>query len=132
ILDLLSTSVLTLENMTQLEMGYCESGTLLKFLQFTPNMESLAVTVSGSGVNEDAFTLNLVPHCLLLHLKKIEVRDFTGHPQELKFVKYFWKNARILQVLIIQSGTSKSIVELETETQIMEVLLKYHRADIAP
>ncbi|KAI3877777.1 hypothetical protein MKX03_019217 [Papaver bracteatum] len=130
--NVLSTSVprvSAFESMIHLETGYSHADTVLKFLQFTPNLESLAI-VPGlfNKVNEDAFTSNLVPSCLLLHLKTIEVREFEGQPEELKLVKYIWTNARILQVLIIQSGTSKTIVALEKKTQIMEMLLMNPRA----
>ncbi|KAI3850675.1 hypothetical protein MKW98_030735 [Papaver atlanticum] len=130
--NVLSTSVPRVpafESMIHLETEYSHADTVLKFLQFTPNLESLAI-VGGwfNKVNEDAFTSNLVPSCLLLHLKTIEVRKFEGRPEELKLVKYIWTNARILQVLIIQSGTSKTIVALEKKTQIMEMLLMNPRA----
>ncbi|KAI3899484.1 hypothetical protein MKW92_036761 [Papaver armeniacum] len=131
--NVLSTSVPrlpTFENMIHLETDYSQADTVLKFLQFTPNLESLAFVQKGwcNKVNEDAFTSNLVPPCLPLHLKTIEVRKFEGWPEELKLVKYIWKNARILQVLIILSGTIKTIAALEKKTQIMEMLLMNPRA----
>ncbi|KAI3905782.1 hypothetical protein MKW92_024538 [Papaver armeniacum] len=114
--NVLSTSVPrlpTFENMIHLETDYSQADTVLKFLQFTPNLESLAIVRKGwcDKVNEDAFTSNLVPPCLPLHLKTIEVRKFEGRLEELKLVKYIWKNARILQ-----------------KTQIMEMLLMNPRA----
>ncbi|RZC51619.1 hypothetical protein C5167_020036 [Papaver somniferum] len=121
---------LPLKTIFILETEYSQADTVLKFLQFTPSLEALAIVQKGwcNKFNEDAFTSNLVPRCLLLHLKTIEIQKFEGSPEELKLVKYFWKNARILQVLIIQSGTIKTIAALEKKTQIMELLLMNPRA----
>ncbi|KAI3896399.1 hypothetical protein MKW92_046974 [Papaver armeniacum] len=131
LIDILSTSLPTFENLIHLETEFTRAYTLLKFLEFTPNLESLVI-VPRRCLNmdtEEASTSNLVPRCLLLHLQTIKVRKFKGHPEELKLVKCFLKNGRTLQVLLIESAiTSKSVAELEKKNQIMEWLLKYPKA----
>ncbi|KAI3850673.1 hypothetical protein MKW98_030733, partial [Papaver atlanticum] len=127
LVNVLSASVPTFEYLIHLETNYIRANTMLNFLQFTPNLESLVIV--QAKINEDAFTSNLVPRCLLRNLKTIKVQMFEGLPEELQLVKYFLKNARVLQVLIIESGiTSKSVAELKRGTQIMQRLLMYPRA----
>ncbi|KAI3899482.1 hypothetical protein MKW92_036759 [Papaver armeniacum] len=127
LVNVLSESVPTFENLIHLQTDYIQANKMIKFLQFTPNLESLVIF--QAEVNEDAFTSNIVPRCLLRHLKTIKVQKFEGLPEELQLVKYFLKNARVLQVLVIESGiTSKSVAELKKRTKIMQRLLMYPRA----
>ncbi|KAI3905783.1 hypothetical protein MKW92_024539 [Papaver armeniacum] len=127
LVNVVSASVPTFENLIHLETDYIRAKTVLKFLQFTPNLESLVIV--QAKLDEDAFTSNLVPRCLLRHLQTIKVQKFEGLPEELQLVKYFLKNARVLQVLIIESEiTSKSVAELKKRTKIMQRLLMYPRA----
>ncbi|KAI3979558.1 hypothetical protein MKX01_001750 [Papaver californicum] len=132
LIDILSTSLPTFENLIHLETEFTRAETLLKFLQFTPNLESLVIVRRPclDIATEDVFTSDLVvPRCLLLHLKTIKVRKFEGSTEELKLVKCFLKNGRILQMLIIESGiTSKSIAGLEKKNRIMELLVMYPKA----
>ncbi|KAI3886706.1 hypothetical protein MKX03_011128 [Papaver bracteatum] len=89
----------------------------------------LSAGLSRNTVDENAFTSNLVPRCLLLHLRTIKVRKFKGVPEELNLVKYFLENARILEVLILESGTtSKSVRGFGKNDEIMELDLMYPRA----
>ncbi|XP_026449152.1 F-box/FBD/LRR-repeat protein At1g16930-like [Papaver somniferum] len=131
LINILSTSLPTFENLIHLETEFTRAYTLLKFLQFTPNLESLTI-VRRRCVNidtEDSSASYLVPRCLLLHLRTIKVRKFEGLQEEVKLVKCFLKNGRTLQVLLIESAiTSKSVAELEKKNQIMELLLKYPKA----
>ncbi|OVA07777.1 F-box domain [Macleaya cordata] len=74
--------------------------TLLDFLRFSPNLESLVFAQGFDQClsnNDDSWKLNLVPQCLLLHLKQVEIREFCGHPGELNMVKLLLKNARVLK-----------------------------------
>ncbi|KAI3850674.1 hypothetical protein MKW98_030734, partial [Papaver atlanticum] len=99
------SSVPIFENLIYLETKYIQAESILKLLQFTPNLESLVI------------------------VRTIEVRTFEGLRDQLQLVKYFLKNARILEGLIIESRyTSKSAAELERETQTKELLLMYPRA----
>ncbi|KAI3968364.1 hypothetical protein MKW92_042688 [Papaver armeniacum] len=121
----------TFENLVHLETECLNADTMLRFLQFTPNLESLVIVggLPRNTVNENAITLNIVPRCLLLHLTTIKVRRFEGVPEELKLVKYFLENARILQVLILESRfTSKSVLGFGKNDEIMELDLMYPRA----
>ncbi|MCL7022865.1 hypothetical protein MKW94_003656 [Papaver nudicaule] len=125
-----STTVSTFENLMHLKMEYTQGDTILEFLKFTPNLESLVIAQYLSRtVNKDAITLSLVPRCLLLHLKTIEVREFKERSEELKLVKCFLENAIVLQMLTIKSGmTPNSVAELEMKTRMTELLQMYPRA----
>ncbi|KAI3886709.1 hypothetical protein MKX03_011131 [Papaver bracteatum] len=132
LVNVIPARVPTFENLVHLETEFLLADTMLKFLQFTPKLESLGVIVgelSNNTVNENVFTSNLVPRCLLLHLRTIKVRKFKGLQEELKLVKYFLENARILEVLILEIGTtSKSVPGFEKNDEIMELDLMYPRA----
>ncbi|KAI3968363.1 hypothetical protein MKW92_042687 [Papaver armeniacum] len=130
LVNVIPARVPTFENI-HLETEFLHADTMLKFLQFTPNLESLVIVggLPRNTVNENAITLNIVPRCLLLHLTTIKVRKFEGVPEELKLVKYFLENARILELLILESGfTSKSVPGFEKNDEIMELDLMYPRA----
>ncbi|KAI3954333.1 hypothetical protein MKW92_002480 [Papaver armeniacum] len=130
LVNVIPARVPTFENLVHLETECLNADTMLRFLQFTPNLESLVIVVGlpRNTVNENAITLNIVPRCLL-HLTKIKVRKFEGLQEELKLVKYFLENARILEVLIIESGTTlKSVPGFEKNDEIMELDLMYPRA----
>ncbi|KAI3958509.1 hypothetical protein MKW92_026417 [Papaver armeniacum] len=127
--NVLSTSFPTLDSLLYLEMVDYQVSTILKFLQFSPNLITLVIDEVFYIENEDALTLDTVPHCLLLHLKSIEIQKFEGQPEELNFVKYILGNARVLEKLILESETtSDSFVDLKKKTEIMEQLLIFPRA----
>lgn len=42
------------------------------------------------------------PLCLLLHVKKIEIKEFEGQKDELGLVKYLLKNCKVLNTMIIR------------------------------
>ncbi|MCL7030313.1 hypothetical protein MKW94_011848, partial [Papaver nudicaule] len=81
--NVLSTCFPTFVNLITLEVSIIKAQqvrTLFSFLHFSPNLESLVFgrVIFPDEVNEDALTLDVVPHCLLMHLKSIEFRDFEG------------------------------------------------------
>ncbi|MCL7046345.1 hypothetical protein MKW94_030512, partial [Papaver nudicaule] len=128
--DDLSTSFPTFSNLITLEVSIIkaqEVRTLFSFLRFSPNLESLVFgrVIFPDEVNEDALTLDVVPHCLLMHLKSIEFRDFEGQLSELELVLLFLQNAAVLQTVIlgIPSYTSEDVKDFSNK--IMEQLLKY-------
>ncbi|KAI3943855.1 hypothetical protein MKW92_009499 [Papaver armeniacum] len=73
---------------------------LLNFLHISPNLESL-VFVDGfrnnKSTNNDGWSLDLIPQCLLQHLKSIEFRGFFWNEFEKDLIRLFLKNARVLQ-----------------------------------
>ncbi|KAI3831106.1 hypothetical protein MKW92_007885 [Papaver armeniacum] len=117
LVNVIPARVPTFENLVHLETECLNADTMLRFLQFTPNLESLVIIgLPRNTVNENAITLNIVSRCLLLHLTTIKVQKFEG-------------NARILEVLIIENGfTSKSVLGFEKNDEIMELDLMYPRA----
>ncbi|KAI3933681.1 hypothetical protein MKW92_047605 [Papaver armeniacum] len=134
--DVLSTTFPTFTNLITLEVSLINTRqvkSLFSFLKFTPNLESLVLgSVCYVKVNEDALTLDVVPHCLLVHLKSITFRYFEGQFQELDMVQLFLQNARVLQTVNIEiffvnskkkTPTTKDVEDLNKK--IMEQLLKY-------
>ncbi|KAI3983763.1 hypothetical protein MKX01_001167 [Papaver californicum] len=87
-------------------------GILLDFLHVSPNLESLVFAEGfGKGKYESnknvGCLLDLVPQCLLLHLKSIEFCGFLWNEFEKDLVRLFLKNAKVLQrVRISISGRS--------------------------
>ncbi|MCL7046406.1 hypothetical protein MKW94_003255, partial [Papaver nudicaule] len=104
----LSTSLPIFNNLIRLEVyniRYLQMETLLNFLEFCPNLESLVirkVELSGKA-NENTLTFNKVPRCLEC-LKSIEIQKFNGSPKELEMVKFVLKHARILQTVIMETS----------------------------
>ncbi|OVA09206.1 F-box domain [Macleaya cordata] len=95
--------------------------TLIDFLHISPNLESLGCFDDG----DDGWTLNLVPQCLLLHLKSVEFHQFDGC--ELDVVKLFLKNAGVLQKMTIFSIPAL-LTNFKKQTEIMRQLLMFPRA----
>ncbi|XP_026411071.1 F-box protein At1g60400-like [Papaver somniferum] len=79
--------------------------------QFSPNL-TLPVFLqlfAYDKVGEDALSLNIVPRCLLLCLKSIEIRSFYGHPGEIEVVKLFLENARVLHLITLGSSSHRLV-----------------------
>lgn len=49
-----------------------------------------------------------IPLCLLLHVKKIEIKKFEGQKDELGLVKYLLKNCKVLNKVIIRCKETAS------------------------
>ncbi|KAI3972423.1 hypothetical protein MKW92_025761, partial [Papaver armeniacum] len=49
-------------------------------------------------VNGYELTLNTTPHCLLLCLNSLELRNCKGLPEEMEFARLFLKHAQVLQL----------------------------------
>ncbi|MCL7022224.1 hypothetical protein MKW94_023198 [Papaver nudicaule] len=75
-------------------------GTLLDLLHVSPYLESLVINEGyyeyESNYN-DCRSVDLIPQCLLLHLKSIEFRRFWWNQFEMDMVRFFLKNAKVLQ-----------------------------------
>ncbi|KAI3835249.1 hypothetical protein MKW98_020365 [Papaver atlanticum] len=84
--------------------------TLFKFLHVSPNLESLIF--ADGFCDYEAYpsydwSLDLIPHCLLQHLKSIEFRGCFWNQAEKDLVRLILKNAKVLQtVRITISGQS--------------------------
>ncbi|OVA09209.1 F-box domain [Macleaya cordata] len=83
----------TFYNLVHLEVGSmfpCSTNrTLLEFLHIVPNLESLLFTDGfNQGIydGDDGWAINLMAPCLLLHLKSVEIRQFSGHSRELSVI----------------------------------------------
>ncbi|MCL7039292.1 hypothetical protein MKW94_024320, partial [Papaver nudicaule] len=136
--NVLATSFPTFYNLITLEVSIIKARqvrSLFSFLQFSPNLESLffgRVTFLDEA-DEDEFTLDVVPQCLLMHLKSVEFQDFEGQPSELDLVQQFLQNAGVLQTVIlgirslslVNSEKKKTHTAENVSNGIMEQLLKY-------
>ncbi|KAI3908132.1 hypothetical protein MKW92_043081 [Papaver armeniacum] len=76
----LCTSFPTFGNLIRLEVYDIQMKTLLNFLELSPNLESLIIdqvnfTGNGSG---NVSTFKVVPHCLVVSLKSIEIGSSLG------------------------------------------------------
>ncbi|KAI3947300.1 hypothetical protein MKW98_030886 [Papaver atlanticum] len=130
------SSFLTFINLITLEVCFIKTWqvrSLFTFLHFSPNLESLVFSGVCCPYNGDALTLDVVPHCLLMHLNSIEFQDFKGQLKELDLVKLFLQNAGVLQTVIIGISSDLSVdsdkkkrkdVE-DFNKKIMEQLLNY-------
>ncbi|KAI3866966.1 hypothetical protein MKX03_022009 [Papaver bracteatum] len=136
--DVLDISFPTFSNLITLEVSFIKINhviSLFTFLQFSPYLESLVFgrVSCRDEVNEDALTLDVVPHCLLMHLKSIKFQVFEGQLKELDLVQLFLQNSRVLQTVIIEhssvdSGTRTTKDVEDLNKKIMEQLLKYEWA----
>ncbi|KAI3871378.1 hypothetical protein MKW92_017299 [Papaver armeniacum] len=128
----------TFINLITLEVCFIKTqhvGSLFAFLQFTPILESLVFGEVCYADFEDTLTLDVVPHCLLMHLKTVEFQDFKRHLKELDLVQLFLQNARVLQTVTIEissdffvNSEKKKHTTQDVEDfnkQIMVQLLKY-------
>ncbi|XP_058179438.1 F-box/LRR-repeat protein At4g14103-like isoform X2 [Rhododendron vialii] len=104
-------------NMTYLELGDVR-GVRWKFLpellENSPRLETL-VFKEGLGYEYGMFpqsswnlAQNVVPSCLLFHLKVMEITDFNGSKEEWEIVDYFLQNAKVLEKLNIDYGCGGS------------------------
>ncbi|MCL7047490.1 hypothetical protein MKW94_030649, partial [Papaver nudicaule] len=96
----LSTSFPTFSNLISPEVYDIQMKTLLKFLEFSPNLESLVINQvrNSNVVNGNVSTFKIVPHCFEC-LKSIEIRKYHGY---LEMVKFVLKHARNLDMVIIE------------------------------
>ncbi|CAL5341768.1 unnamed protein product [Camellia sinensis] len=97
----------TFHNLTQLNFGADFDTSwnlklLADLLRCSPNLEVLILT--GSIFSTSAACWNPpqeVPSCLLLHLKKINVKAFRGKDYELDVIEYLLRNAKVLRKMTI-------------------------------
>ncbi|KAI3882259.1 hypothetical protein MKX03_009579, partial [Papaver bracteatum] len=105
---------------------------LLKFLHISPNLQSL-VFVGGfrhnGSTNNDGWSPDLIPQCLLLHLKSIEFRGFFWNQFEKDLIRLFLKNARVLErVRITISGRSSLSMNSNYKKQVIDEMSLFPRS----
>ncbi|XAR65665.1 hypothetical protein NMG60_11009848 [Bertholletia excelsa] len=111
-------------NLTQAELGVTCSSRLLDLLEKMPQLGSLRLKMKDEGARPNkinkAFGLKIgdhreLPGCLLTHLKLIEVKGFKGREGEQQLVKYFLKNAKVLDEIEImcEDLASEELRELQ-------------------
>ncbi|KAI8008479.1 F-box/FBD/LRR-repeat protein [Camellia lanceoleosa] len=97
----------TFHNLTQLKFGADFDTSwnlklLADFLRCSPYLEVLILT--GSRFSDTAKCWNPpqeVPSCLLLCLKKIQIKEFSGKDYELDVIEYLLSNAKVLKNMTI-------------------------------
>ncbi|KAI8007511.1 FBD-associated F-box protein [Camellia lanceoleosa] len=75
---------------------------LADFLRCSPYLEVLILT--GSRFSDTAKCWNPlqeIPSCLLLCLKKIQIKEFSGKDYELDVIEYLLSNAKVLKKMTI-------------------------------
>lgn len=53
----------------------------------------------------------IIPSCLRSHLKRIVINDYEGTKWELEMVKYFLKNASVLEELVVTCHESMAMAD---------------------
>ncbi|KAL5718468.1 hypothetical protein ACHQM5_011368 [Ranunculus cassubicifolius] len=106
---------------------YMTTSSLLLLPQVSPHLETILFKgpYLHYGTEEENWTLNLVPHLCLLHLKKVEYCDFAGDSVEIVLVKYLVENATVLEEIIIHVNWELS---KGRKCRVFEQLLKARRA----
>ncbi|KAE8077490.1 hypothetical protein FH972_016050 [Carpinus fangiana] len=103
---------------------------LVKILQNFPCLQTL--NFSGGlcwalpELDNDDWTLDIVPPCFLSHLKLIKVPNYGDYEVELFAVKFLLKNAVVLEELII-TVEDYYVGNLEKEVKIYKALLELPR-----
>ncbi|KAK9689144.1 hypothetical protein RND81_09G038100 [Saponaria officinalis] len=105
------------ENLTRLKLhegfGATWNDVLLEFLDSSPRLEVLTL-VQDDGRNDDFILGNYpVPSCVSSQLKVINLEYYTGSRMEIGMVKYFLKNANLLEQMVIHRSQSNTARETE-------------------
>ncbi|RZC64686.1 hypothetical protein C5167_008377 [Papaver somniferum] len=126
------TSFPTFNNLVLLEVDYDyvdfpipSMSSLVKFLHFSPNLESLVIHQVHfiQEVKGYEWTLDTTPLCLLLFLKSIELRNFKGLPEEMEFTRFFLEHAQVLQLVVLRRG-----IALNSSSEAIQQLQNFPRA----
>ncbi|KAI3831857.1 hypothetical protein MKX03_022229 [Papaver bracteatum] len=109
------------------KISFSKDKTLLNFLRISPNLVTLVIVQGfvGQLSNTDSgWRPDMVPQCMLLHLKAVKLCEFYGCLEDLNAVKTFLKNARVLKRMIIKFDSNLSTDE---QNRVMKKLLKFPR-----
>ncbi|XP_058071364.1 putative F-box/FBD/LRR-repeat protein At4g03220 [Magnolia sinica] len=106
---------------------------IIFLLKRCPNLETLVIDIvelyrwysCKFKWGEDIESGQSVFKCMMYHLKKVEIRHFGGHENEIEFVKVFLKNAKALQKVCIRFR--QGLIDLRMQTKISEMILALPR-----
>ncbi|KAI3897567.1 hypothetical protein MKW92_007740 [Papaver armeniacum] len=105
---------------------------LLGFLQVSPNLQSLIFVVGFYNYDfddDDRWSLDSIPQCLLVHLKSIEFRGCFWNQVTKDLVKWFLKNAKVLQRLrITVSNRSIYLKNLNHRKEVLDEISLFPRS----
>ncbi|KAI3875207.1 hypothetical protein MKX03_008905 [Papaver bracteatum] len=108
-------------------ISFSKHKTLLNILRISPNLKTLVFAqgfVGQQSSTDSGWTPDMVPQCVLLHLKSVKFCEFYGCLEDLNAVKTFLKNARVLKRMIIKFDSDLSTDE---QNKVMKKLLKFPR-----
>lgn len=92
---------------------------LLAILNSLPNLE--VFVIHNHRLHDFGYIFDEpVPLCLLLHVKKIEMRNFKGYEHQFQLVKYFLKNSVSLEKAVVES---QEMATQEKLKQCQELLM---------
>ncbi|KDP21766.1 hypothetical protein JCGZ_00553 [Jatropha curcas] len=116
-------------NLMHLEVNANENGWLgfLEILRNSPNLETVVLHKDNdrSDYPDESFRAPAVPRCFFSSLKRVELRGFEGNRVEMKVIRYFLKNAKVLKKLAIEYLDD---MDPKKETKLLKKLLKFPRA----
>ncbi|XP_065864593.1 FBD-associated F-box protein At4g10400-like [Euphorbia lathyris] len=112
---------------------------VLKFLKWTPNLQVLVFPIGLLGLRTDGLDFfrfdwhwpELVPECLSMNVKTVEVCNFVGFEEELYFMKYLLECGKVMDKLIIRRfdfSKTPRIKKMVEDDKIMLEMLNYERA----
>ncbi|KAJ0046230.1 hypothetical protein Pint_04896 [Pistacia integerrima] len=103
------------------------NGALMNFLLKSPNVESLEIP--SVFHRDNRLLLNIVPQCLKSCLKTVIIAFFEGYVREVTFLKYFLKNANMLERVTIFCTRNYS-TNLEKQNNVYHELQAIRRCVI--
>ncbi|KAI3831852.1 hypothetical protein MKX03_022224 [Papaver bracteatum] len=110
------------------EISFSKDKTLLNFLRISPNLKTIIIAKGFVGQQystDSGWTPDMVPQCVLLHLKSVEFCEFYGCLEELNAVKTILKNARVLRRMVIKFPL---LFSTDKQNKVMKKLLKFSRS----
>ncbi|RZC52589.1 hypothetical protein C5167_021015 [Papaver somniferum] len=135
------------------KISFSEDKTLLNYLRISPNLATIIIAqclaihcafdffvkfhtllnsnefrllgfVGYLSSTDGGWTLNMVPQCMLLHLKAANFFEFYGCLEDLNVVQTFLKYARVLERMIIKFDSN---LPTDEQNEVMKKLLKFPR-----
>ncbi|KAI3842676.1 hypothetical protein MKX03_027340 [Papaver bracteatum] len=109
------------------KISFSEDKTLLNFLRISPNLATIIIAqgfVGHLSSTDGGWTPDMVPQCMLLHLKAVKFFEFYGCLEDLNVVQTFLKYARVLERMIIKFDSN---LPTDEQNEVMKKLLKFPR-----
>ncbi|XP_031259824.1 putative FBD-associated F-box protein At5g53635 [Pistacia vera] len=127
----LHTCLPTFHTLAHLKVISCNyghtNGALMNFLLKSPIVESLEIP--SVFHRDNRLLLNIVPQCLKSCLKTVIIAFFEGYVREVTFLKYFLKNANMLERVTIFCTRNYS-TNLEKQNNVYHELQAIRRCVI--